>query len=223
MNDNDFTISDLALIYEKEKKSKTLTKVRKDFYQQATQCIQKLRARYQKELATNPDSKMTEMARREFERARKDLENTVHMRTIKILRQSHDHYFNYDNEFLSALTDEEKRFLEGIMAVIAQFVANAWLWDKSLPPQPVQQPAAPKPVEKPEPEKAQMKPLPLPENLGETGEPPKKNLVIMFLTESSLALPEQNLYYRKGDIASLPEKIARVLVKEKKASLVYPM
>lgn len=223
MNDKDFTISDLALIYEKEKKSKALTKVRKDFYQISTLCIQKLRERYQKELSNNPDSKMTEMARRELERAKKDLENTVHMRTIKILKQSHDHYFNYDTEFLSALTDEEKKFLEGIMAVITQFVANAWLWDRSAQAQQTLQSPAQKTTEKVELEKPKTRPLPPYVPLQEDNEPRKKSLVIMFLTDSSLALPEQNLFYRKGDIAALPEKIANVLVKEKKVALIYPM
>ncbi|MEM3395745.1 MAG: hypothetical protein QW620_01560 [Thermoplasmata archaeon] len=223
MNDKDFTITDLALIFEKEKKSKALTKIRKDFYQVATQCIQSMRERYQKELAANPDSRTTEMARRELERARKDLENIVHMRTTKILKQSHDHYFKYDNDFLSALTEEEKRFLEGIMAVIAQFVANAWLWDKSNQPPHLAPPTTPKPTEKLELEKPQIKPIPMPEKLPEITELEKKNFVIIFLTESSIALPEQNLFYKKGDIASLPEKIAKVLVKEKKATLIYPM
>lgn len=222
-NEKIITSSDLARIYDDEKKSKTLTKVGKDFYQLAAQCIQNLRARYQRELTANPDAKDTDKARREFERARKDLEQIVHRRTIKILKQSLDHYLNYDNKLVSTLTEEEKKFLEGIMAVITQFVANAWLWDKAHPQRPVIQPPSQKAVEKSEPEKIQMRDLPLPESGAEAIEPEKKNMVIMFLTESSIALPEQNLFYRKGDIASLPEKIAKVLVKEKKASLIYPM
>ncbi|MEM4160535.1 MAG: hypothetical protein QW531_00965 [Thermoplasmata archaeon] len=223
MNEKELTVSELALIYDKEKKSKILTKVRKDFYKASMECIQKLRERYQKELAANPDSKSTEMARREYERARKDLENTVHMRTIKILKQSLDHYLHPDPEFQNSLTEEEKRFLEGIMAVIAQFVANVWLWDKSLQTRPVIQPPPVKAMEITGPASPMMKTLPQPEKLEGIKKSEKKNLVVVFLTESSIALPEKDLFYRKGDIAALPEKIARVLVNGKKASLIYPM
>ncbi|MGB9635700.1 MAG: hypothetical protein ACPL1Y_00400 [Thermoplasmata archaeon] len=230
MQGNELTISELAVIYEQEKKLKTLTRIRKDFYPAAIMCIQKLKERYLKELANNPDAKTTEMARRELERAKKDLENTVHLRSIKILKRSLEHYFKPDLELIDALTEEEKKFLDGIMAVITQFVANVWLWDKAY--QQVAKPAQVPPTQK-IPEKLESPkerevcvPLPtMPAVSGHSGlmEEKKNIVVVLFTTEGSIATKERNLYFKNGDIAGLPEKLAKVLIKEKKASPIYPI
>lgn len=213
MNEKEMGIGELALLFENEKKSKTLCKIRKDFYRAAAICIQKLRERYQRELALAPDSKAAEMARRELERAKKDLEEIVHSRARKILKNSLQEYFEPSAEFESALTPEEKKFLEGIKAVITQFVTNTWLWDKSIQQEQIQ-----KSTEKVERE--DRKSLPKPEPREEVSQ----NLqLIVFTTEGSIALPEQNIFYRKGDIAALGERVAKILIKEKKAQAIYPM
>jgi len=208
-------IGELALLFENEKKSKTLCKIRKDFYRAAAICIQKLRERYQRELALAPDSKAAEMARRELERAKKDLEEIVHSRARKILKNSLQEYFEPSLEFESALTPEEKKFLEGIKAVITQFVTNTWLWEKSIQQEQIQ-----KSTEKVE--RDERKSLPKPE-LKDGIEVSQNLQLIVFTTEGSIALPEQNIFYRRGDIAALGERVAKILIKEKKAQAIYPM
>jgi hypothetical protein len=39
----------------------------------------------------------------------------------------------------------------------------------------------------------------------------------------SIAMDSQDLFLSRGDVVTLPEKIARILIKQKKVSRIYPI
>jgi|GEM_PF-3600718 len=225
MDGNEITVSELAVIYEAERKSKSLTEIPSNYYRAGAQCIARLKERYLAEFSKNPDSKSTEMAKRELDRAKNDMANTVHIRTVKILKRSIEHYSKYDPNFVALLTNEEKSFLEGIMAAIAHFVVNYWVWD-SISAKEKAVTDAQKNVETQQP-MPQPVPQTIPQSMPQSSMPqetPKRDNVLVVCEENiSLAMDSQDLFLSRGDFVTLPEKIARILIKQKKVSRIYPI
>jgi DNA replication initiation complex subunit (GINS family) len=217
MDGNEITVSELAVIYEAERKSKSLTKIPNNYYRAGAQCIARLKERYLAEFSKNPDSKSTEMAKRELDRAKNDMASTVRLRAVKILKRSIEHYSNYDPEFVALLTNEEKSFLEGIMAAIAHFVVNYWVWDSTSTKEKAVTDVQ-KNVETQQPLPQSMSQSPVPQET-----PKRDNVLVMCEENISIAMDSQDLFLSRGDVVTLPEKIARILIKQKKVSRIYPI
>lgn len=113
-SDSRMTIDDLAEIYRVEKRSKSLTPVRLDFYTAASILLKAQRAEYDDELSKDPDSIRCEGANSRRKRGKQLSREIIEMRMDKICKMALRGAMGADN-VLDSLTSEEKDYYDAIL------------------------------------------------------------------------------------------------------------
>jgi DNA replication factor GINS len=233
------SFDDLGAVYRTEKKSPSLSAVRKDLYQAMAGLIINLKTEYEKHLSTDPDSIICEGVNQRRKKAVSLSKEIAEIRMEKIASMALRGARGAQNA-LDHLTLEEKAYYEEVLASSKKQVG---LMDKlsgrkkyetqEIDPEPVVKKKAPEPVRvSPEPEEAPEtvieEEIIIDEIPAEVPEAPKEvpddDLVVIRILEDlpPFSGPDRNYELSKEDIVRMPKAMALALVNREKAVMINP-
>ncbi|MDR1955057.1 MAG: hypothetical protein LBP82_03805 [Candidatus Methanoplasma sp.] len=241
-NTDPMTFDDLSAIYRVEKKSRTISAVRKDLYPAMAGLIMGLRAEYEKYLSIDPDSIICEGVNQHRKKAVALSREITELRMEKIAALALIGARGGQNA-LEPLTPEERDYYDGVLIVSRKHID---MMDKLSGKRKFETPAIdPEPAEKKVPEPIQTKkepaavqtpeiapvPEPAAEDLPEENmaKPPKDSLeedglVVIRILEDlpPFSGPDRNYELSKEDIVRMPKAMALALIKRDKAVMLNP-
>ncbi|MCL2317790.1 MAG: hypothetical protein FWC44_01855 [Methanomassiliicoccaceae archaeon] len=231
-NSEALSFEDLGAIYRVEKKSPTLSAVRKDMYPMMAQLIASLRLEYEDCLSVDPESVICEGVNQKRKKAISMSREIVELRMAKITSLALISSRGGQN-VLDHLTSEERVFYNGVLDISRKHIEildrlsgkkkfetpeiDAPAAEKKEPAKAAQQKAAPKeqPVQQ---KKAEEPPAP------PKAEEEDDGLVMIRILEDlpPFSGPDRNYELSKEDIVRMPKAMAAALINREKAVLINP-
>jgi len=240
-NSDSMSFEDLGTIYRMEKKSNTVSAVRKDLYPAMAGLIISIRTEYEKHLSADPDSIICEGVNQRRKKAILMSKEITEIRMGKIAslaligarggQNAVDHFTPEERTYYDSILDISKKHV----GIVDRLSGKK----KFEPPEIDSEPAAEKKV--PEPATVRKKPVPEPaaEEMPEPAaeevpacvpeEPDKKEtveeemVVIRVLEDLPLfSGPDRNYELSKEDIVRMPKGMAMALIRREKAVMVNP-
>ncbi|MDR3075499.1 MAG: hypothetical protein LBU30_05640 [Candidatus Methanoplasma sp.] len=242
-NSDPISFEDLGAIYRMEKKSPTLSAVRRDLYSAMAGLILEIRSEYEKQLSTDPDSIICEGVNQRRKKAASMSKEITEIRMGKIASLALIGARGGQN-VLENLTPEEKEYYEDILNISRRHVnITDRLSGKrkyeipEIDPEPVRKKTTePEQIaEEPTAEKI-IEPVPDPERLpeevsdvqseGPSEECPKGDdeLILIRVLEDlpPFSGPDRNYKLSKEDIVRMPKTMAAALINRDKAVVINP-
>jgi len=244
-NSEPMSFDDLGAIYRVEKKSPTLSAVRRDLYPAMAGLVIALRAEYEKHLSTDPDSIICEGANQRRKKAVSMSREITELRMGKIAALALIGARGGQN-VLDHLTSEEREYYDNILDISRKHVG---IMDKlsgkrrfetpEIDPEPVAavKKKAPGPVPAEEPPKARPPaersppPEPVPEDIPESVPeapvediPEEDEMMVIRIMEDlpPFSGPDRNYELSKEDIVRMPKTMALALINRDKAVPLSP-
>ena len=233
------TFEDLGATYRTEKKSPTVSAVRRDLYPAMAGLIIVLRAEYEKHLSADPDSIICEGANQRRKKAVLMSKEIVEIRMGKIALLALIGARGGQN-VLDHLCPEEREYYDGILEISKKHVGTIdrlsgkrKFETPEIDPEPIIEKKAPEPVQvKKEPAaEPVIKEVPKPEPIAETApeEPDEKEqeedeLMMIRILEDlpPFSGPDRNYELSKEDIVRMPKTMAMALISRDKAVSINP-
>jgi len=233
------TFEDLGATYRTEKKSPTVSAVRRDLYPAMASLIIVLRAEYEKHLSADPDSIICEGANQRRKKAVLMSKEIVEIRMGKIALLALIGARGGQN-VLDHLCPEEREYYDGILEISKKHVGTIdrlsgkrKFETPEIDPEPIIEKKAPEPVQvKKEPAaEPVIKEVPKPEPIAETApeEPDEKEqeedeLMMIRILEDlpPFSGPDRNYELSKEDIVRMPKTMAMALISRDKAVSINP-
>jgi len=234
---------DLGAIYRTEKKSPTVSAVRRDLYPAMAGLIINIRMEYEKHLSADPDSIICEGVNQRRKKAVLMSKEIAEIRMSKIASLALIGARGGQN-VLDHFTPEEREYYENILdisrkhvGIIDRLSSKRKFETPEIDPQPVIEKKAPEPVpvkeepvyepvleEAPQPEQFSEKiPEKVPEEPKED-EPEEDELIVIRILEDlpPFSGPDRNYELSKEDIVRMPKAMAMALISREKAVLINP-
>jgi len=237
------SFEDLGAVNRTEKKSPTVSAVRKDLYPAMASLIISLRTEYEKHLSADPDSIICEGANQRRKRAVLMSQEIVEIRMGKIALLALIGARGGQN-VLDHLTPEEREYYDNILDVSKKHVGTVdrlsgkrKFETPEIDPEPIIQKKSPEPVQaKKEPEKEPaVKSEPIPEPIAEKVPdvvpeepaeivPEEDDLMMIRILEDlpPFSGPDRNYELSKEDVVRMPKAMAMALISREKAVVVNP-
>jgi len=248
-NSDSLSFEDLGAIYRTEKKSPTVSAVRRDLYPAMAGLIMGLRIEYEKHLAADPDSIICEGANQRRKKAISMSKEIAELRMGKVASLALIGARGGQNT-LDHLTPEEKEYYESVLdisrkhvGIIDRLTGKRKFETADIDPEPVIKKAAEPikiksdPVVEPVVEKAhaQMPAAEVPLNEtsaedpeeephGKEPEPEEEEMVVIRILEDlpPFSGPDRNYELSKEDIVRMPKAMAMALINREKAVIINP-
>jgi len=237
------SFEDLGATYRTEKKSPTVSAVRRDLYPAMASLIITLRTEYEKHLSADPDSIICEGANQRRKKAILMSKEIAEIRMGKIAQLALIGARGGQN-VLDHLTSEEREYYDNILDISRKHVGTIdrlsgkrKFETPEIDPEPVAKKKSPEPVQaKKEPVKepvAKSEPVPepaaekipdvVPEEPGEN-DPEEDELMMIRILEDlpPFSGPDRNYELSKEDIVRMPKAMAMALISREKAVMVNP-
>jgi DNA replication factor GINS len=242
-NSEPMSFDDLGAIYRVEKKSPTLSAVRRDLYPAMAGLVIDLRAEYEKHLSKDPDSIICEGANQRRKKAVSMSREITELRMGKIAAVALIGARGGQN-VLDHLTAEEREYYDNILDISRKHVG---IMDKlsgkrkfetpDIDPEPIVKKKVPEPL--PAKEGPRIEPpaedVPPPESIredipaNEPEGPAEENaeedemMVIRILEDlPPFSGPDRNYELSKEDIVRMPKTMALALISRDKAVMISP-
>jgi len=237
------SFEDLGATYRTEKKSPTVSAVRRDLYPAMASLIITLRTEYEKHLSADPDSIICEGANQRRKKAILMSKEIAEIRMGKIAQLALIGARGGQN-VLDHLTSEEREYYDNILDISRKHVGTIdrlsgkrKFETPEIDPEPVAKKKSPEPVQaKKEPVKepvVKSEPVPepaaekipdvVPEEPGEN-DPEEDELMMIRILEDlpPFSGPDRNYELSKEDIVRMPKAMAMALISREKAVMVNP-
>lgn len=230
------SFEDLGAVYRVEKKSPTLSSVRKDLYPAMAGLVISLRTEYEKCLSVDPDSIICEGVNQRRKKAVALSKEITEMRMSKINSLALIGARGGQN-VLDHFTSEEKEYYEDILNISRRHVnimdrltGKRKFETPEIDPEPVVEIPEPEPVMVQEPEPVASEII-IEEEQEEIVEPPEpeedpmdEELVVIRILEDlpPFSGPDRNYELSKEDVVRMPKAMATALINREKAVLLSP-
>ena len=230
-NSESLTFEDLGAIYRVEKKTPTLSPVRKDLYPSMSKLITELRSEYEDCLSVDPESIICEGVNQRRKKAISMSREIIELRMGKIASLALISARGGQN-VLDNLTSEERSYYNGVLDISRKHIE---ILDRLSGKKKFETPeidsasiVEKKESAKPAPQKAAAKEQPIQPKPEERPAPAKEEeddeLVMIRILEDlpPFSGPDRNYELFKEDIVRMPKAMAAALINREKAVLVNP-
>ncbi|MFQ6106571.1 MAG: hypothetical protein ACE5QF_03140 [Thermoplasmata archaeon] len=188
--DEEISFRRITRLYREESSKRSLTPLEPDFFNKLGSYLEGLEARVNEERSKNPHSKAATLLSDEYRKASRKRDQVFRLRSRKIANLAASKASGASVD-LEPLTRQELAMFEGIVTLISEAKAGIYGSEEAKPV-----------VQRPEVAPSQ----------------PSQNVVLRILEDiPSFAGVKGNYSLKKEDVASLPRKVAGILIEKGKA------